>query len=51
MGEAYTGFWWVNLRERDDLVEPSVDGRKRKCDVGVWTGLILLRIETVGGNF
>ena len=23
----YTGFWWGNLRERDDLVDPVVDGR------------------------
>ena len=26
-GEVYTGFWWVNLRERDHLEEPGVDGR------------------------
>ena len=26
-GEAYTGFWWGNLRERDHLGDPSVDGR------------------------
>ena len=23
----YTGFWWGNLRERDHLVDPGVDGR------------------------
>jgi len=23
----YNGFWWGNLRERDHLEEPSVDGR------------------------
>jgi len=40
-GEAYTGFWWGNLRERDHLGDPGVDGRIilrwifRKCDVGV----------------
>ena len=22
-----TGFWWGNLRERDHLEDPSVDGR------------------------
>jgi hypothetical protein len=39
-GEAYTGFWWGNLRERDRLEEPGVDGRIilgwifRKWDVG-----------------
>jgi len=26
-GEAYTGFWWGNLRERDSLGDPGVDGR------------------------
>jgi len=26
-GEVYTGFWWGNLRERDHLEDPSVDGR------------------------
>ena len=26
-GEACTGFWWGNLRERDYLGEPGVDGR------------------------
>ena len=27
-GEAYTGYWWRNLRERDHLEDPDVDGRK-----------------------
>jgi hypothetical protein len=26
-GEAYTGFWWGNLRERDHLRDPGIDGR------------------------
>jgi hypothetical protein len=26
-GEVYTGFWWGNLRERDHLECPGVDGR------------------------
>jgi hypothetical protein len=26
-GEAYTGFWWGNLRERDHLESPGIDGR------------------------
>ena len=26
-GEVYAGFWWGNLRERDHLEDPSVDGR------------------------
>jgi len=55
-GEAYTGFWWGNLRDRDHLGDPGVDGRKilswifRKWHVGVWTGLSWLRIGTGGGH-
>jgi hypothetical protein len=26
-GKEYTGFWWGNLRERDHLEYPCVDGR------------------------
>jgi hypothetical protein len=26
-GEAYTGFWWGNLRERDHLEQPGINGR------------------------
>jgi hypothetical protein len=26
-GEACTGFWWGNLRERDHLGDPGVNGR------------------------
>jgi len=48
---------WGNLRERDHLGDPGVDGRIilrrifRKWDVGVWTGSSWLRIGTVGGHF
>jgi hypothetical protein len=41
--------------KRGHWENPGVDGRIilrricRKWDVGVWTGLSLLRIETVGG--
>jgi len=47
---VYTGFWMGNLREREHVEDPGVDGRIivkwifRKFDVGVWTGLIWLRI-------
>ena len=51
--EMYAGFWLGNLRERNHLEDPGVDGRIvrwifRKWDVGAWTGLICLRIETGG---
>jgi hypothetical protein len=25
-GEAYTGFWWRNLKERDYSGDPGIDG-------------------------
>jgi hypothetical protein len=55
-GEVYTGFWWGNLKERDHLEDPSVDGRLilrwivREWYVGVWTGSSRLRIGTGGLN-
>ena len=26
IGQVYTGFWWGNLRERDHLKDPGLDG-------------------------
>jgi len=55
-GEACTGFWWGKLKEREQLGDPGVGGRKilswifTKWDVGVWTGSTCLRIETGGGH-
>ena len=55
-GEAFTGIWWGNLKERHHLGDPGVDGRIilrwifRKWDVGVWNGSSWLRIGTGGGH-
>jgi hypothetical protein len=54
--EACTGFRWRNLRERNHLGDPGVDGRIilklifKKWDVVVWTGLNWFRVETGGGH-
>jgi len=48
---VYTGFWWGNLRERDQLEDPGIDVRIilrwifRKWDVRAWTGSIFLRFR------
>jgi hypothetical protein len=54
--EAYTGFWWGNLRQREYLEVPGVDGRMicswsfRKWNVGVWTGSSWLGKGTGGSR-
>jgi hypothetical protein len=54
--EAYTVYWWENLRERKHCGDPGVDGRItlrwifRKRDVGVWAGSRWPRIGTGGGH-
>jgi len=53
---VHTGFWWGNLRERNNLEDPGRDEKKtlrwvfRKWNVGPCTGLIWLRIGTGGGH-
>jgi len=55
-GEVYKGFWWGNLRERNQWGDPGEDGWIilrwifKKWDVGVWTGSSWLRIGTGGGH-
>jgi len=56
-GEGCTGFWWGNLRERDQWGDPDADGRIilrwifRKWEWVVGTGWSWLRIGTGGGHF
>ena len=55
-GEASTGFWWGNLKERDHLGETGVDGKIilrcifSKLDLGIWTGSRRLKIGAGGGH-
>jgi len=37
--EACTGLWWGNLRERDHLGDPGIDGRIiLRCIFNKWNG-------------
>jgi hypothetical protein len=53
---VYTGFWWGNLRETDNLEDPRVDERIifrwifRILDEGTWSESGWLRIGKGGGH-
>jgi hypothetical protein len=53
---TYAGFCWGNLRVKDHLEDPGVDGRIiliwifRKWDVGEWTGSSWLKVGTGGAD-
>jgi hypothetical protein len=55
-GEACTGYWCGNLRERVHWGDADVDGKMilrwifRKWDVGVWTGSSWLRVVIGSGH-
>jgi hypothetical protein len=58
MGERRSVYsvWWGNMRDRNHLGEPGIDGRIilrcifRKLDVALWTVSSWLMIGTGGGN-
>jgi len=58
MGEerGCIGSWWGNRMERDHRGDLGIDGWiilgwiSKRWDVGIWTGLGWLRIETGGGR-
>jgi hypothetical protein len=38
-GDAHTGFWWGNQREKGHLKDPGIDGRRvLKCIFEKWGG-------------
>jgi len=47
-GEVHTGFVGGNLKERDHLEDPGIDGTRSW--VVAWTGLFWLRVGTGGGK-
>jgi hypothetical protein len=53
---VYTGFWWGDLSERDNLQDVDVDGEMllkfilKRWAGEAWTGLLRLRIGAVGGH-
>jgi hypothetical protein len=56
-GEACKGYWWGNLKEKAHWGDLGVDGRIilrwifKKWNVGIWTELDWLRIETSYGHW
>jgi hypothetical protein len=56
IGERRGVYWWGNLRQRDHLGDPGINGMIilrwifRQWNVGVWTRSSWLRIGTGGGH-
>ena len=56
-GERVYRSWWGNWRERDQWGDLGVDGWiilgriSKRCDVGIWTGLVWPSIGTGGWRF
>jgi hypothetical protein len=53
-GDEHTGFWWADLRKRDDLEYLLVNGKIIlnwifKSGMKAWNGLIWLRTGTSHG--
>ena len=51
-GKVCTGFWWGNLREKENLEDPGVEFKMNLQEVGcvLCTGSSWFRIGTGGGR-
>ena len=48
-GEVYTRFWWGNLKEKDQLLDPGLDGRIilrcSLCSFGNFSGVRSIKAD------